>query len=80
MVGKNLCRQMKPMNGVKEEEGPNALVKIPAGSPERVQRRAFAQQFVTREGCTSGIKRLITESRIGSGNDAGQSLHGDSGG
>ena len=71
-------RQMKPVNGVEKEQGPDALVKIFGVPPEIVEGRAFRQQLRQRRLLAETVEGLIAQIGSGGGNDGEESpAHAD---
>jgi hypothetical protein len=55
---------MKPVDGIKKQQGADAFVKIFAAMPERLQFGALGQQFRHRRGAADGVQRLVAHRRV----------------
>ena len=75
-----LCRKMKTMNGVKEEQTANSIVEIFTAAAECIQLFTFAQQLFQREVSTFSVERPITNVRICRRDDGKQVDHDASAG
>ena len=56
-----LERQMKPVDGVKKEQRPDALVKIVAAPAKGIEFGAGGDELFPRRGATDGIQRLVPD-------------------
>ena len=53
--------QMKPVDGIKEEEGADAFVEVGALASKMVKFGALLDQFLRRKAGTDGVKRSIAQ-------------------
>ena len=66
---------MKAMDGVEEEEGSDALVKVLTAPAEVVQQGALAEQFVQGQAGAGAFKRLVADVRLCRRDDANEIWH-----
>ncbi len=62
-------RQVKAIDGIKEEEGAHPFVEVVAGAPEAVEGGALVQQLCQRRGAAKGVQGTIADGRVRGGND-----------
>ena len=68
-------RQVKAMNGIKEEKGADALVEVFAAAAKSVQLGALLHQFLRRKLAAGRIQRLVAKRRISCGDESNQIRH-----
>ena len=64
-----LQRQMKPVDGIKKQQGANPFVKIFTAMTERLEFGAFDQQLRHRCGAANGVERLVAHRRVRRGDE-----------
>src|SRR6185437_12966212 len=67
---------MKTVNGIKEKQGPHAVVQVFALRAKRIQLRALPPQLLHRQRCARAFQGLIPCGSIRGGDDADQVGHG----
>ena len=67
-----LERQMKSVNGVQEEQRPNALIQIRAATAKDVELGAERIELRDRSVVANGIERPVANVRIGRSDDLNQ--------
>ncbi len=68
--------QMKSMDRVQKEQGPNSFVKVLALSSKRIQCTAFGIQLIGSKRQTDLIQRQVTLLRVTGCNDVYKLTHG----
>ena len=70
--------QVKPVDGVKKEQCPDALVEIVAAPAKGVELGAGRNQFFPGRRATDGIERPVANPGVGRGDDFSQGAnHGN---
>ena len=67
-----LFGQMKPVDGVEEKEGANALVEVVARPPKGIELAAFVQERLGAEIVAAGVQRRVARRGIFAEDDVDQ--------
>ena len=73
--GLQLGRQVETVDGVKEEQGPDPLVKVFTVPAEGVQPVALLKQYLQRQPATCAFERLVAQRWVRGGDDRDEIRH-----